>query len=357
MLFLNNLPCKKLLVVYITYICYDSACTLLNLRKGEKEMRKLKIFILSIVLGILFSTTGYAASYEMHTVNEGESYWKISDAYNISVGSLLQINNAVNHTLNAGNLIKVKPLKKTISIFVNGNKLILDVQPYIENRRTHVPIRFISEALSAEVSWNSQTQAAVIRSGGKTITLPIGSSTAYVNGTPHQLDAEIQLYQGRTFIPVRFVSEVLGCTVQWNGSTYSVIINSATNKTLKTATATYTQDDLYWLSRIVESEATGESYAGKLAVANVIINRKNHKEFPNTIKGVIFDGEQFTPVANGTIYNTPTQESINAAKEALEGHNNISSCLFFLNPKKSISTWIQKNRTFYKSVGNHDFYM
>lgn len=122
----------------------------------------------------------------------------------------------------------------------------------------------------------------------------------------------------------------------------------------------YTQNDLYWLSRIVHAEAEGESYQGKVAVANTILNRVKHKEYPNTIYGVIFDkkfGIQYSPTADGRIYNTPNTDSIRAAKSALEGYNNVGNSMYFYNPKKAFGSWIKNNRKFYVTIGNHNFHL
>ena len=84
-------------------------------------------------------------------------------------------------------------------------------------------------------------------------------------------------------------------------------------------------------------------------------------DFPSSIYGVIFDrknGVQFTPVANGTIYNTPSAESIRAAKECLSGTSVVGSCLYFFNPKTATKAdWIIRNCSYYASIGNHDFYL
>jgi N-acetylmuramoyl-L-alanine amidase len=90
------------------------------------------------------------------------------------------------------------------------------------------------------------------------------------------------------------------------------------------------------------------------------LNRVNHKEYPNTIYGVIFDkkfGVQYSPTADGRIYNTPNKDSVNAAKSALEGYNNIGNSMYFYNPKKSSGTWIKNNRIFYTTIGNHNFHL
>ena len=122
----------------------------------------------------------------------------------------------------------------------------------------------------------------------------------------------------------------------------------------------YGKDDVYWLARIVHAEAEGESYQGKVAVANTILNRVKSKEYPNTIYGVIFDrkhGTQYQPVANGRIYNTPGAESLKAAQDAESGYNNVGKSMFFYNPKKSSSSWIKNNRKYYTTIGNHNFHL
>jgi N-acetylmuramoyl-L-alanine amidase len=96
-----------------------------------------------------------------------------------------------------------------------------------------------------------------------------------------------------------------------------------------------------------------------MAVGNEVLNRVRSSQYPNSIYGVIFDrkhGIQFSPIANGTIYNTPNAESIIAAKICLEGYSLSSTALYFLNPRISTSFWIVENCTYEFSIGGHDFY-
>ncbi|HYF84616.1 MAG TPA: cell wall hydrolase [Clostridia bacterium] len=122
----------------------------------------------------------------------------------------------------------------------------------------------------------------------------------------------------------------------------------------------YTATDLYWLSRIIHAEAEAEPYTGKVAVGDVILNRVKSSLFPNTIKGVIFEYykgiPQFSPVADGTIYNTPNADSIKAAKAAMSGTSVVGSATYFFNPDKSEGTWIVENKTLVKRIGDHVFY-
>ena len=130
--------------------------------------------------------------------------------------------------------------------------------------------------------------------------------------------------------------------------------------TLSRGTTTTAATNLYWLSRIIHAEAEAEPYAGKVAVGNVVINRANSGTFASTIKGVIFEYShglpQFSPVADGTIYKTPSLISVQAAKAALAGERPVGTSMFFFNPDKSAGSWIVNNKTFVKTIGNHDFY-
>ncbi|WP_099189428.1 stalk domain-containing protein [Tepidibacter mesophilus] len=329
-------------------------------------MKKLISSLIFVVL-LLSNSASYAQSYLMHTVQTGDTYTSISKKYNMNVDTIRSLNNDSGYYLYSGSLLKIKPIQnqKTISIKIDGKIISTDQYPYIENARTFVPIRFIAENLGANVSWNSVSQEAILEYEDKNIKLPLYSSTANINGSFVNLDAPINIYNSRTFVPVRFIAETFDCSVNWDSSNYVVDIKTKgyipTHENLVNYnTPTYSSEDLYWLSRLVEAESQGEPYEGQLAVANVIVNRKNSELFPNDIKGVIFDdnyGIQYTPVANGRIYNTPSNISIQVAKQALAGHNNISTCLYFLNPKKSTNNWIVWNRSYFKTIQNHDFYL
>lgn len=127
-----------------------------------------------------------------------------------------------------------------------------------------------------------------------------------------------------------------------------------------TSSKNYNSDHIYWLARIIEAEASGEPYQGKVAVGNVVLNRVNSKDFPNTIYSVIFEYygsiPQFSPVADGTIYNTPSQESMNAAKDALNGVKPVGNSTYFFNPNKAAGAWIVKNKSYVSKIGGHVFY-
>lgn len=250
-----------------------------------------------------------------------------------------------------------------ITMTVNGTLIKMDTKPFLYKGTTYVPIRFVGEALQADsVEWDGKRDTALIRQGNNLIELPKNGQGAYVNGRYVPVENGIKLVHNRTFVPVRFVSETLDCQVDWISETYTVDIKKKgiTVPEPLVGTRDYTDDEIYWLSKIVHAESRGEPMAGKIAVANVVLNRVKSKDYPNTIYGVIFDrnhGVQFTPVLDGSIYLTPQGDSVIAAKRALEGENPIGGCLFFLNPQTAESKWILDNRPYFTTIDNHAFYL
>lgn len=121
----------------------------------------------------------------------------------------------------------------------------------------------------------------------------------------------------------------------------------------KVATSAHSSDvDL--LARIVHAEALGEPYSGKVAVAEVVLNRVASSQFPNSIQGVIYDPGQFSPVSNGSINRAADAESVRAAKQALAGSNIVGDALFFYNPSIVSSSWFESKPTS-ASIGHHVF--
>lgn len=115
-----------------------------------------------------------------------------------------------------------------------------------------------------------------------------------------------------------------------------------------------TNDELYLLSKLVSSEARGESYEGQVAVAAVVINRVLDPRFPDDIKEVIYQRNAFSVVNNGEIYKEPTDSAYKAAREALYGSDPTRGAIYFWNPDIATCNWI-KTLDPYKRIGNHVF--
>lgn len=108
------------------------------------------------------------------------------------------------------------------------------------------------------------------------------------------------------------------------------------------------------LARLVHAEAKGEPYVGKVAVATVVLNRVEHKEFPDTVKEVIYEKNAFEPVSNGSINEPADKESVKAVQDAIQNKGNNDELLYFYNPDTATSDWIL-TRKVVKTIGNHSF--
>ncbi|SDD98477.1 N-acetylmuramoyl-L-alanine amidase [Peptococcus niger] len=112
------------------------------------------------------------------------------------------------------------------SIVVNGTRVDSDVPPIIQNSRTLVPIRFISNALGAEVKWVQAEQTAYVMLGNNTLAFPYNQPVYYINGLAKPIDVNIQLVNNRIMIPLRAAGESLGQEVGWDNASRTVIINT-----------------------------------------------------------------------------------------------------------------------------------
>ena len=112
--------------------------------------------------------------------------------------------------------------------------------------------------------------------------------------------------------------------------------------------------NLYLLARLVHGEARGEPYKGKVAVAAVVLNRVRSASFPNTIAGVIYQSGAFDAVSDGQINLAPDDESIRAARDAMNGWDPSNGCLYYYNPATATSRWML-SRPVLLRIGAHAF--
>ena len=118
--------------------------------------------------------------------------------------------------------------EEPISVILDGKTLSFDVPPMLVNDRTMVPMRAIFTALGAEVDWDEESQTAISVRDGVTIRIQIGSAQMEADGVAVPLDAPAMLVNDRTLVPLRAVSEAFGVTVDWQGDTNTVLLNSPT---------------------------------------------------------------------------------------------------------------------------------
>lgn len=235
---------------------------------------------------------------------------------------------------------------------LNGEPLDAGTVPIYSNT-AYVSFRTVVQTLQpqAQISW--EEGRATARWDDQVLTARPGEDFLLYNGAVISLGLPVRLENGRTLVPVRPLCSLFDVQVQWHADTQVAA--------LLTGTSAYDPDELYWLSRIISAESQGEPWEGKLAVGHVVLNRVDHPDFPNTIYGVIFDdrwGGQFEPVRNGTIYLTPTEESVRAAMACLSqsDQNPVGDSLYFLAPALTNNHWTMENRDYVTTIGTHWFY-
>ena len=165
--------------------------------------------------------------------NQKEKIERLTDMSGNTIGEYKSNNSAVlnaaktpNHVIRGVSLLlfcfficnispeRANAVASSIPIYINNTLAISDVPPFIEDGVTMVPIRVIASELGASVDW--QSPRVLINDGGREIILTIGNNTAVVNNADVLLSRSAEIRNGRTFVPLRFVAESLGASVNYS---------------------------------------------------------------------------------------------------------------------------------------------
>lgn len=267
-----------------------------------------------LLIIVLFSFSIVALAEEnTYKVQRGDTLWKIANQHQVNLDDLMKINGLKSDLIHIGTVLKI-PAEK--------------VKQHIkENKQKH------SDYVTYHVKKgdNLWTLARTYRSSVEAIK------------KANSLKSDLIIVGQRLLIPRLHKKQTI--------RTASLPARGA-----QTTISSYSEEDIEWLARIIEAEAGNQSYLGKLAVGSVVINRKNDDQFPDTVKEVIFQKGQFTPVANGRIHKVkPSEDSFKAAKEVLKGTKDpTDGALFFYNPRIATDRWI-RTREVIKDIGQHRF--
>lgn len=228
----------------------------------------------------------------------------------------------------------------------------------MRNGEVYVSLReFATTMDNAVVTWQPQDRSAAVKTDSLTMTAWHGKTYLIANERYLWCPGGTFVENGVMLVPLSAVARAFGFTT--NGTMDGDIELYRVRGAIEPGEKFYDTDAVYWLAKIIHAEAQGEPFSGKVAVGEVVLNRVESDEFPDTIYGVIFDttyGVQFTPTVNGAIRAEPGEESIVAAKLALDGARTGEGLLYFLNPKTAVSTWIPTSRPYAMTIGNHAFY-
>ena len=150
----------------------------------------------------------------------------VEEAYNKNVEAvyLKAENGVVTVGTPAATTVELKMTLGKTEYMLNGETKTMDVAPIIRNSRTMLPVRYVAEALGASIDWDGATSTATLKTADTEIKITVGSKTATVNGVAVELDSPAFIENDRTYMPVRFVAETLGGSVAWDGVTSTATI-------------------------------------------------------------------------------------------------------------------------------------
>lgn len=250
---------------------------------------------------------------------------------------------------------------------INGTKIELSKTPLMElEGNFFLPMRKFAMlfGLSDEnIIWSNDTKEASIDFGGMKFTYNTVTGISYLNENVYDADTVFVEHNGIVYMKARFLCNFLNGNISWEPATASLSISKSGIEVPEEMVYVepepvkgrrYTAEELDLLARIVEAEAKDQPYEGRIAVANVVLNRVDSSKFPNTIYDVVYAKNQFSPVRTGEINKKASELSVKAAVEAFEGRE-ITDALYF-NATWVTGSWASRNRDFCMKLGTHVFY-
>ena len=235
------------------------------------------------------------------------------------------------------------------AVYVDG-VLLENAHAEIYDQVTYVSFTALVSALlpGASVTW--ETDRAVARADGLTVSARPGALYLEANGRYLYVADGILTGNNETLVPVRTLAQALGASVSWDGA----VQISSEGEALVSGDQFYDEDSVFLLSRIIYNESGNQPMEGKIAVGNVLLNRVAHPSFPSTLYDVIYQPGQFYPEQTGCMSKTPNTDSVIAAKLCLEGAVVVEDAYWFNGAGKSC--WASRNKECVAVIGNHKFY-
>ncbi|WP_239618080.1 copper amine oxidase N-terminal domain-containing protein [Cohnella mopanensis] len=205
-----------------------------------------------------------------------------------------------------------------IKIVINGQELITDQAPVVVNGGyTLVPLRGIFEALGARVQWNQKAQTVTGTKGDTTIVLKLGASTATINNKTVTLDASARSIGGRTMVPIRFVSESLGDDVSWNKNTQSVVITTkAPKEVAAVSSVTVSTVSQFGDGRDLQVNFTPPSDQTNVDSYRLLVVKAENASSFNSAKAQIVGSANYTSLSK---YNPDQRTTLTAQSRDVDG--------------------------------------
>ena len=242
------------------------------------------------------------------------------------------------------------------SLLIDGQPAPLGLGKRLQNDTTYVSLSAMAQVLdpTAQIGWDGETMTVTTQ--GLSLTAHVGAIFLSANGRYLYIPEGVQFTEDfDVSVPLRTVAKAFDAAVGYDGVNGTITITRGTGAILP-GDSFYDQNDLFWLSRVIQRESGNQSLEGQMSVGSVVLNRVADPIFPDTVEGVLAQKNQFTTYASGVLAATePTQSSTIAAKLVMDGGEveETRGALFF---DSSVNSWASKHKEHIATLGDHKFY-
>ncbi len=242
-------------------------------------------------------------------------------------------------------------------LLVNGQPVPKSVGRMTVGGETYVSIKAMAQQLdpSIAVEWNTDNRTVTLTTETLSLSAQTGKLYMKANGRYLYMPEGVQLIDGVMMVSLDALAKAFDATTGWDAENGTFTVTTGSGAILP-GEQFYDENDLFWLSRVIFAESGNQILEGKMAVGNVVMNRVNHSIWPDTIRGVIAQKNQFSTWRGGALANrTPNAESVIAAKLVLDGGvvEEIKDAYFF---DAFCNSWALRNKTVLAVIGGHRFY-
>lgn len=300
----------------------------------------MRVLLFSLILLLTISITVLASPEFslIYVIQEGDTLSEIAADYGVSTRELLELNNLHwNSMIRVGQELLI-PKKKKGTRGPGWSYRLIEQKINRDNFRLDV-----GEVYSVRINPDQKLPDVSHIPKDKIITYHVG-----VGDTLYDLARSFN-----TTIGVIMALNNKETSIIRVGETLRLPIHNLTPR--QVLAKTITDEEFELLARVIHGEARGEPFIGQVAVGAVVINRVLDPYFPNTIREVIYQKNQFSCVNDGQINLKPNSSAYKAAREALNGTDPTMGSLYFYNPRTAKFQWWFETRRKTVTIGNHVF--
>ena len=241
--------------------------------------------------------------------------------------------------------------------YIDGQPAPLETARTMRGSLTYVALAPTVKAFvpDAQVSWNSTGKTVTVKTPLMTMTAKVGEQYIEANGRYLYIQDGVEMEDSRVVVPLSVLAKAFDVSITWDSATKTIYATRGSGA-IQSGDEFYAEDALFWLSRVIHAEAGNQPMKGRMAVANVVLNRVANPHFPNNIVDVLSQRNQFTTYQGGKLVNRePNEKSVIATKLVLDGGvvEETRGALYFDSKR---SSWASRNKELLAVIGGHSFY-